>query len=167
MIEVHDLVVLAEARWPEPGDGAPPGIPGFVESAFNPLAAAAAERCLERAGRRKAVDGEFGAAGPTGPAGVTGVVVVTAGDRVSAMAVQELVAAGKRVGPLFFFQSVPNSIAGWIAAKWDLRGPVVCVTDGGFDEAALLIGDGDADQVLIVQVAADEASAQMVSGGES
>ncbi|MFC9689707.1 beta-ketoacyl synthase N-terminal-like domain-containing protein [Kribbella sp. NPDC056951] len=152
MIEVHDLVVLAEARWPEPGDGVPSGIPGFVESAFNPLAAAAAERCLERAGR---------------PAGATGVVVVTAGDRVSAAAVQELVAQGKRVGPLFFFQSVPNSIAGWIAAKWDLRGPVVCVTDGGFDEAALLIGDGDADRVLIVQVAADEASAQIVSGGES
>ncbi|GAB3946273.1 hypothetical protein GCM10029976_073530 [Kribbella albertanoniae] len=152
MIEVHDLVVLAEARWPEPGDGVPPGIPGFVESAFNPLAAAAAERCLERAGLLT---------------GTTGVVVVTAGDRVSADAVERLVAQGKRVGPLFFFQSVPNSIAGWIAAKWDLRGPVVCVTDGGFDEAALLIGDGDADRVLIVQVAADEASAQIVSGGES
>ncbi len=99
--------------------------------------------------------------------GTTGVVVVTAGDRVSAEAVERLVAQGKRVSPLFFFQSVPNSIAGWIAAKWDLRGPVVCVTDCGFDEAALLIGDGDADRVLIVQVAADEASAQIVSGGES
>ena len=151
MIEVHDLRVLAEARWPEPGDGAPPGVPGFVESQFNPLAAAAAERCLDRTGVLS---------------GTTGVVVVTAGDRVSADAVERLVAQGKRVGPLFFFQSVPNSIAGWIAAKWDLRGPVVCVTDGGFDEAALLIGDGDADQMLIVQVAADEAFAQIVSGGE-
>jgi len=150
VIEVHDLVVLAEAQWPEPGDDVPPGVPGFVESAFNPLAAAAAERCLERAGVLS---------------GTTGVVIVTTGDRVSADAVERLVALGKRVGPLFFFQSVPNSIAGWIAAKWDLRGPVVCVTDGGFDEAALLIGDGDADQVLIVQVAADEASARIVSGG--
>ena len=151
MIEVHDLVVLATGKWPEPGDDAPAGVPGFVQSAFNPLAAAAAERCLQRAGE---------------VTGVVGVVLETAGDRVSAAAVEQLVAAGKRVGPLFFFQSVPNSIAGWIAAKWDLRGPVVCVTDGGLDEAAVLIGDGDADLVLIVRVQADEAFAQIVSGGD-
>jgi hypothetical protein len=67
---------------------------------------------------------------------------------------------------LQFFQSVPNSIAGWIAARWELRGPVVCVTDGGFDEAALLIGDGDADHMLIVQVEADQAFARIVSEGD-
>ncbi|TDD57631.1 hypothetical protein E1263_22845 [Kribbella antibiotica] len=147
-------MVLATGKWPEPGDDAPAGVPGFVESAFNPLAAAAAERCLERAGE------------VVGPNKTVGVVLETAGDRVSAAAVERLVALGKRVGPLFFFQSVPNSIAGWIAAKWDLRGPVVCVTDGGLDEAAVLIGDGDADLVLIVRVEADEAFAQIVSGGE-
>jgi hypothetical protein len=154
MIEVHDLVVLAEGSWPEPGDdlaAGPPGVPGFVGSAFSPLAAAAAGRCLDR---KKTI------------AETTGIVLVTAGDRVNAETVRRLVADGKRVGPLYFFQSVPNSIAGWIAAKWDLRGPVVCVTDGGFDEAALVIGDGDADQVLIVQVEADEAFARIVSGGE-
>ncbi len=67
-----------------------------------------------------------------------------------------MVALGKRVGPLFFFQSVPNSVAGLVAAQWGLRGPVVCLSPrdrtAGFDEAALLIADGDADQVLIVLV---------------
>lgn len=145
------MVVLATGRWPEPGDDVPPGVPGFVDSAFSPMVAAAAERCLERVGTAGAL---------------TGIVIESAGDRVSADRVRQLVAVGKRVGPLQFFQSVPNSIAGWIAAKWDLRGPVVCVTDCGLDEAALLIGDGDAELVLVVRVEADEASAQIVSGGE-
>ncbi|MEU4288656.1 hypothetical protein AB0E63_10560 [Kribbella sp. NPDC026596] len=152
LLEVHELVVLAEAWWPEAGDdGEPPGVPGFMLSAFNPMAVVVANRCLGQLPTRLQR---------------TGVVLVSGGDRVSARHVEQLVAEGKRIGPLFFFQSVPNSVAGWIAAKWDLRGPVVCVTDGGLDEAALLIGDGDADQVLIVQVGADQASAVIVSGGD-
>ena len=149
--DVDELVVLAEGWWPEVGDGEPPGVPGFVLSDFNPLAVVVAERCLSQLPTRTER---------------TGVVLVSGGDRTSARHVEQLVAEGKRIGPLFFFQSVPNSVAGWIAAKWDLRGPVVCVTDGGLDEAALLIGDGDADQVLIVQVGADQASAVIVSGGD-
>ena len=150
--EVHELVVLAEGSWPDAGDdGDPPALPGFVLSAFSPLAAVAAERCLSRVAERTAR---------------TGIVLVSDGDGVSAEHVRRTVAEGKRLGPLFFFQSVPNSVAGWIAARWDLRGPVVCVTDGGYDEAALLIGDGDADQVLIVQVGAGQASAVIVSRGE-
>jgi hypothetical protein len=93
-------------------------------------------------------------------------VVVGNGDEAGAEHVRRLVADGKRIGPLWFFQSVPNSIAGWVAAKWQLRGPVVCMTNGGLDEAALLIDDGDAEQVLIVTVGVDEASAVMVSGGD-
>ena len=152
LLEVHELVVLAEGYWPDVGDaGEPPALPGFVLSAFSPLAAVVAERCLGRLSERTAR---------------TGIVLVSDGDRVSAEHVRRTVAEGKRLGPLFFFQSVPNSVAGWIAARWDLRGPVVCVTDGGLDEAALLIGDGDADQVLIVQVGADQASAVIVTGGD-
>lgn len=141
------MKTLAEGRW---DCGEPPGVPGFVVSAFNPLVVAAAERCLAQVETSRR----------------TGIVIVTDGDRVSADHVREAVAEGKRIGPLFFFQSVPNSVAGWIAAKWDLRGPVVCVTDGGRDEAELLIDDGDAEQVLIVQVTADQAYAQIVSGGD-
>jgi hypothetical protein len=138
---------LAEGRW---DGGEPPGVPGFIGSTFNPMVVAAAERCLAQ----------------MAPSPRTGIVIVTDGDRVSADHVRESVAEGKRIGPLFFFQSVPNSVAGWLAAKWELRGPVVCVTDGGRDEAELLIDDGDAEQVLIVQVSADQAFAQIVSGGD-
>ncbi|TDD25267.1 hypothetical protein E1218_15285 [Kribbella turkmenica] len=153
-VEVHDLVVLAEGYWPEPGDdvaAGPPALPGFVLSTFNPLAATVADRCLS--------------ALPEPLAGSAGIVLVSAGDRISAEHVRQAVADGRRIGPLFFFQSVPNSVAGLIAAKWELRGPVVCVTDGGLDEAALLIGDGDADQVLIVEIQAERATARIVSGG--
>ncbi|WP_371405108.1 hypothetical protein OHA10_05530 [Kribbella sp. NBC_00662] len=139
------MKTVAEGRW---DGGEPPGVPGFVGSAFNPMVVAAAERCLAQV--------ETGA--------LTGIVLVSDGDRVSADHVREAVAEGKRIGPLYFFQSVPNSIAGWIAAKWDLRGPVVCVTDGGLEEAGLLLDDGDAEQVLIVEVDADHAFARMVSG---
>lgn len=139
------MKTLAEGRW---DGGEPPGVPGFVGSAFNPMVVAAAERCLAQVATES----------------LTGIVLVSDGDRVSADHVREAVAEGKRIGPLYFFQSVPNSIAGWIAAKWDLRGPVVCVTEGGLDEAALLLDDGDAEQVLIVEVDADHAFARMVSG---
>ncbi|MFD3403090.1 hypothetical protein ACFWUU_20570 [Kribbella sp. NPDC058693] len=139
------MKTLAEGRW---DGGEPPGVPGFVGSAFNPMVVAAAERCLNQ------VDAEA----------LTGIVLVGDGDRVSAEHVEQAVAEGKRIGPLYFFQSVPNSIAGWIAAKWELRGPVVCVTEGGLEEAALLLDDGDAERVLIVEVDADHAFARMVSG---
>ncbi|MER7248346.1 hypothetical protein [Kribbella sp. NPDC000426] len=141
------MKTLAEGRW---DGGELPGVPGFVGSAFNPMVVAAAEQCLAQ------VDTEP----------LTGIVLVSDGDRASADHVRQAVAEGKRIGPLYFFQSVPNSIAGWIAAKWELRGPVVCVTNGGPDEAELLLADGDAEQVLIVQVTADRAFAQIVSGGD-
>ncbi|MFC4147524.1 beta-ketoacyl synthase chain length factor [Micromonospora mangrovi] len=138
------LRVLAEARWPQEGDGVPPGVPGFVHSAFAPLVVAVADRCL---GQRH---GE--------PARTAVVLVSAGGDRVSAAHVRSTVAAGGRVGPLFFFQSVPNSVAGHVAARWGLDGPVVCLSPtgdpwaDGVAEAELLRYDGDADEVLLVHV---------------
>ncbi|KWV32079.1 beta-ketoacyl synthase chain length factor [Micromonospora rifamycinica] len=142
--------MLAQARWPEPGDGPPPPLPGFVHSTFAPLVAAAAARCLHRR--------------PTpAPAGTRCAVVLVsaAGDRPSATHVRSVVAAGGRVGPLFFFQSVPNSVAGQVAARWGLTGPVVCLSPTGDPradataEAELLLYDGDADEALLVLI--DEA----------
>ncbi|MGN9917485.1 beta-ketoacyl synthase chain length factor [Micromonospora palomenae] len=139
--------VLAEARWPEPGDGPPPALPGFVHSPFAPLVAAVADRCLTRRyGTRPA------------PSGTTRAVVLVsaAGDRPSAAHVRATVAAGGRVGPLFFFQSVPNSVAGHVAARWGLDGPVVCLSPtgdpraDGLAQADLLLYDGDADEALLV-----------------
>ncbi|MGN9810281.1 beta-ketoacyl synthase chain length factor [Micromonospora sp. BQ11] len=142
--------VLAEAAWPEPGDGPPPPLPGFVHSDFNPLVAAVAERCLTRAyGQRPAPDGAR-----------TAVVLVSAdGDRASAAHVRATVADGGRPGPLFFFQSVPNSVLGYVAARWGLGGPVVCLAPtgdprrDGYAEVDLLLYDGDADAALLVLIA--------------
>lgn len=159
---------IAVGHWPEPGDdvaAGPPSLPGFVTSSFSPLVAVAADRCL------RPVNGESPAAERTAI-----VLVSRSGDRVSAEHVREAVADGKRVGPLYFFQSVPNSVAGHVAARWGLRGPVVCLSPTteahvtGLEQAALLIADGDADQVLVVLVeqaaAGDTAEAMLVSGGD-
>lgn len=141
--------VLARARWPEAGDDGPaPGVPGFVSSQFAPVVVAVAERCLRR---------RYGTAGPVGVR--TGIVLVSAsGDRVSAEHVRATVEDGGRIGPLFFFQSVPNSVAGHVAARWGLRGPVVCLSPtgepyaDGVAEADLLRDDGDADEVLLILI---------------
>jgi 3-oxoacyl-(acyl-carrier-protein) synthase len=163
------LEVLAEARWPEAEDREVPQVPGFVLSSFSPLVAAAADRCLRRYyGDPPVLDG----AGER-----TAMIVVSgSGDAGSADHVARMVDDGRRVGPLFFFQSVPNSIAGHVAARWGIAGPVVCLcptgdpmTDG-LAEASLLIDDGDADRALVVlveQSAVDsgESSAVLVAEG--
>jgi hypothetical protein len=81
-------------------------------------------------------------------------MVTALGDVTSAARVAAAVDAGRRVSPLLFFQSVPNAVAGYLAVRWQLTGPVVCVTGtrAGLDLAALLIDDADADEVLVVRV---------------
>lgn len=160
--------VLAQARWPEAGDDGPaPGVPGFVSSQFAPVVAAVAERCLGRG---------YGVAGVP-PGRRTAIVLISAsGDRTSAEHVRAAVEAGGRIGPLFFFQSVPNSVAGHLAARWGLRGPVVCLSPtgdpyaDGTAEADLLRYDGDADEVLLILIEqAPDASTEAVAvllGGE-
>jgi 3-oxoacyl-(acyl-carrier-protein) synthase len=170
LAEIPELQVVTASHWPQPGDDAlagPPPLPGFIGSSFSPLVAIVADRCLQSLyGEVAAKQGEK-----------VGIVLVTrTGDRSTAEQVHEAVAEGKRVGPLYFFQSVPNSVAGYVAARWGLHGPVVCLSpagdaqQAGFDQAALLIADGDADQVLVVLVEqasqGDTAVALLVSGGE-
>jgi hypothetical protein len=159
--------VVAEAAWPEhDGDAAVPALAGFVVSSFSPLAAEAANRCL---GRRPAGAGT--APDPRDPDGpVTAVVLVTArGDVQSARHVADAVDTGARIGPLMFFQSVPNAVAGHIAARWNLSGPVVCLGDpaSASAAAALLLADGDADEALLVHVEQDpdRAAAVLVRPG--
>lgn len=143
------LTVVSRARWPEADDRELPQLPGYVLSSFSPLVAEVAERCLRDA---------YGT--PPAPAGsTTAVVVVSAsGDAMSAAHVAAVVDAGGRVGPLQFFQSVPNSVIGHVAARWGLDGPVVCVCPvgdpqaDGLAQAELLIDDGDATAALVVLV---------------
>jgi 3-oxoacyl-(acyl-carrier-protein) synthase len=170
LAEIPELRVVTDSHWPQPGDDAlagPPSLPGFIGSSFSPLVAVVADRCLQSLyGEVPAKQGEK-----------VGIVLVSgSGDRASAEQVRQAVADGKRVGPLYFFQSVPNSVAGYVSARWGLHGPVVCLSpagdarQAGFDQAALLIADGDADQVLVVLVEqasqGDTAVALLVSGGE-
>ncbi|MEV8374523.1 beta-ketoacyl synthase chain length factor [Kribbella sp. NPDC056861] len=174
LVEIPEVHVIADGHWPQLGDDAlagPPALPGFIGSSFSPLVAVVADRCLQSLyGEVAAKQGEK-----------VGIVLVSrTGDRVAAEQVRQIVADGKRVGPLHFFQSVPNSVAGYVAARWGLHGPVVCLNppghapstarQAGFDQAALLIADGDADQVLVVLVEqasqGDTAVALLVSGGD-
>jgi len=138
------LTVSSSASWPETeADGEPPALAGFIESSFSPLIAEVAGRVLR--GRDR----------PLEPGTVTAIVIVTTlGDVTSATRVAATVDAGRRVPPLLFFQSVPNSVAGYVAARWHLTGPVVCITGtaAGVEVAALLIEDADADEALVVWV---------------
>jgi 3-oxoacyl-(acyl-carrier-protein) synthase len=158
------LVTTGRADWPEPGDPPePPGIAGFVVSTFAPLVAAVAQRCLTRA---------------AAPPPATAVVIVTGcGDVASARHVAGAVDAGTRIGPLMFFQSVPNAVAGHLAARYGLDGPVVCLSPAepaaaladGLAEAALLIADGDAGGALVIVAEQDPDHAYAVlaqPGGE-
>ena len=146
------LVVLAGAQWPQrPQDTVTP-VPGFILSSFQPLVAEVAGRCL----RDRPV---------AEPAPLTGLLLASArGDTVTRAVVAAALAEGRPVSPLLFYQSNPNAVAGHVAARWGLAGPVVCTAPlGGSAEAvladalgcaALLIEDGDAEQVLVV--AADQ-----------
>jgi hypothetical protein len=156
------LTVLASAAWPESAsDHTAPPLAGFVASAFSPIVAEVAKRCLVRRP-------------PMVPA-VTAVIVISAlGDVTSAVRVAEAVDHGDRVWPLMFFQSVPNAVAGHVASRWQLEGPVVCVGDveAGVDIAALLIDDRDAGEALLVDVDIahredmdDRAAAVLVTAG--
>ena len=143
------LVVLSAASWPEEtADAEIPPLAGFIESAFSPLLAEVAARALRRRPER-------GRPEPAVPGPVTAIVMVTAlGDVTSATRVAAAVDAGGRVSPLLFFQSVPNAVAGYLAARWDLTGPVVCVSGmgAGLDIAATLIDDADADEALVTRI---------------
>jgi 3-oxoacyl-[acyl-carrier-protein] synthase III len=137
------LTVSSSASWPETdADGEVTMLAGFIESNFSPLIAEVAGRALRRRDQPR----------PSGT--VTAIVIVTAhGDVTSANRVATAVDTGGRVFPLLFFQSVPNAVAGYLAARWQLTGPVVCVcgTSAGLDVAALLIADADADEALVVR----------------
>jgi 3-oxoacyl-(acyl-carrier-protein) synthase len=133
-----------------------------VVSSFSALVAAAAEECL--------------AGSPPGGERTAIVLVSGSGDVAMAEHVAHLVDGGRRLGPLLFFQAVPNSVAGHVAARWGLRGPVVCLCPtgdpqaDGLAQARLLIDDGDADRVLVVLVeqtgAGDSAHALLLDEGD-
>jgi 3-oxoacyl-(acyl-carrier-protein) synthase len=148
--EPDGLSVLARARWPQEGSATElPGIAGFVMSSFSPLAAHVAEQCLRA---------YFGSP-PADPARGEGTAIVltsTSGDIGTATAIADALEAGRRVPPLLFYQSNPNAVAGYIAARWGLSGPVICTIVAGdaladaLDYAARLIKDREATAALVI-----------------
>ncbi len=143
------LAVLARSSWPDGEDAVPPAIAGFITSSFSPLAAALAELCLRGYFGSRPADAER--------AEQTAIVLASStGDVVTATAIAGAVDAGRRVPPLLFFQANPNAVVGYIAARWGLSGPVVCVNPtsdtlaDAMSAAALLIEDGDASAALII-----------------
>ncbi|WP_228562925.1 hypothetical protein [Catenulispora rubra] len=151
------LVIHAEAHWPESvHDHTPPSLPGFIVSSFSPIAAETAARCLKRRPATESItEGTTNGTTESTTEAVTAVLITTArGDRESAAHVARTVADAGLLGPLLFFQSVPNAVAGHIATRWHLTGPVVCLADpaSALETAALLIEDGDADEVLLVRI---------------
>ncbi|WP_308167896.1 hypothetical protein [Catellatospora tritici] len=156
------LVELARGAWPESdADTEPPALAGFVVSSFSPLVAEVARRCLTRA------YGQPPAAPARGPR--TAVIIsTTTGDVATALSVARAVDTGQRLGPLLFFQAVPNAVAGYVAARWELGGPVLCLSPAGpgdalelalaegLSAARLLLADGDADEALVI--AAEQAT---------
>jgi 3-oxoacyl-(acyl-carrier-protein) synthase len=144
-----ELTVLASSRWPTRPRTALPAIPGFIVSSFSPLAAELARRCLREYFGDPPADAERGQR--------TAIVLAsTTGDIATAAAIASAVDHGRAVPPLLFYQSNPNAVAGHIAARWGLAGPVVCTIaarDGladAMDSAALLIEGGEADAALVV-----------------
>lgn len=137
------IVTRAEASWPESTDDGVPALAGFVMSDFSPLAAEVARRCLEQVMVTER----------------TAVIIVSAtGDLETAVATAKAVDAGNRPGPLLFYQAVPNAVAGFLAAKYGLAGPVVCLgpsrpgLEDGISVADLLFRDGEADEALIISI---------------
>ena len=156
------LVKRAEAHWPMPGDESVPALAGFVASDFSPLVAEVARRCLEQV---------------TVSARTAVIIVSATGDLQTAAAIAQAVDSGQRPGPLLFYQAGPNAVAGYIASRHGLTGPVVSLgpqgpgMDDGLEVARLLVRDGDADEALIISIEQklvtgemDRASAQLVRG---
>jgi hypothetical protein len=143
------LTVLARTAWPAADQDPLPGLPGFIISSFSPLVAQLAERCLGQyfgsppADRRRAEHTAI-------------VLASTTGDIATAVAVAQAVDQGRSVPPLLFYQSNANAVAGYVAARWGLAGPVVCTIPASagladaLDVATLLIEDGDAAAALVI-----------------
>jgi hypothetical protein len=141
----------------------PPVVPGFIESQFNPLVRRAVEESLD------GQDPEALAA--------TGVVLGSAGgDSTTADVASRNLLRGRVRNPLLFYQSIPNSILGYVSRQLGLTGPLACVAGTAALHADLLemadlwLERPEVRQVVVVDVelAANprsETAAAGVAGG--
>ncbi|MFI5795758.1 hypothetical protein [Streptomyces sp. NPDC051677] len=121
-----------------------PRLPGFVESAFSPLAYEVISRCLtERPGD-----------------GVRTAVALASltGDTTTADLASSRMVSGKVHNPLLFMQATPNSVLGHASREFGIMGQMFSVST--FDDpvaellalADLLLEDPELDRVLVLGV---------------
>ena len=126
------------------GDIPLPRLPGFVESAFSPLAYEAARQCLaERPG-----DGARTAV----------ALASTAGDTTTADLASRRMVSGRVHNPLLFMQATPNSVLGYLSREFGITGQMFSLStlDDPPTEllsmADLLLEDPEVDRVLVMGV---------------
>jgi len=126
------------------GDIPLPRLPGFVESAFSPLAYEAARLCLaERPG-----DGARTAV----------ALASTTGDTTTADLASRRMVSGRVHNPLLFMQATPNSVLGYLSREFGITGQMFSLStlDDPATEllsmADLLLEDPEVDRVLVMGV---------------
>ncbi|UUU34732.1 hypothetical protein JIX56_35490 [Streptomyces sp. CA-210063] len=138
------------------GDIPLPRLPGFVESAFSPLAYEVAARCLtERAdgGTSRSSEAERGGGTRTAVA-----LASLMGDTTTADLASRRVVSGRVHNPLLFMQATANSVLGHISREFGITGQMFSLStlDDPVTEllamADLLLEDPELDQVLMMGV---------------
>lgn len=126
------------------GDIALPRLPGFVESAFSPLAYEVAARCLTECpgdGSRTAV-----------------ALASLMGDTTTADLASRRVVSGKVHNPLLFMQATANSVLGHMSREFGITGQMFSLStlDDPVTEllamADLLLEDPELDRVLVIGI---------------
>lgn len=139
-----------------PGDIPLPRLPGFVESAFSPLAYEVAARCLtERPGEGTSRSNEA----ESGEGSRTAVVLASLlGDTTTADLASRRVVSGRVHNPLLFMQATPNSVLGHLSREFGITGQMFSLSslDDPVTEllamADLLLEDPELDRVLVAGV---------------
>jgi hypothetical protein len=121
-------------------------VPGFIESAFNPLVYHAAAACL----RGREFDGSR----------IAVVVSSLIGDSTTTTLASKLLVGGQVHNAILFMQATANAVLGFLSREFDLTGPLLSlstVDDDLLDTAELLLTDPELDAVLLltVELAAD------------
>ncbi|MFE7761558.1 hypothetical protein [Streptomyces sp. NPDC057438] len=127
-----------------PGDIPLPRLPGFVESAFSPLAYEVTARCLTER---------------PGDSSRTAVVLASLqGDTTTADLASRRVVSGRVHNPLLFMQATPNSVLGHLSREFGITGQMFSLStlDDPVTEllamADLLLEDPELDRVLVAAV---------------
>ncbi|MFF7314117.1 hypothetical protein [Streptomyces sp. NPDC008137] len=132
-----------------PDDIELPRLPGFVESAFSPLAYEVARQCLA-----ERPDG----ATAGGDSRTAVALAALMGDTTTADLASRRMVAGRVHNPLLFMQATPNSVLGHMSREFGITGQMFSLStlDDTLTEllamADLLLEDPELDRVLVLGV---------------